>query len=1370
MVLAWGSYKIPKQMKQLRLLFTLIFSLAISSAVLAHGVQVRWNIVPSTGAIRVWIEHWHGDAAGSNTYSSFPLVVSYTIAGTTTTQTYYGSGAVDNTHHSNLPNGGNASTYMSGCSGRQNAYNDWVYWDFNPPACNTPVALTIINGPSFYTDEGCSNLYPVTIFSNFNDNSGPVITANDITVAPSTANCGAIVSNYGVSAVDACGGAVNLSYNIQPGTTFNQGTTPVLVTAVDQSGNVSTQSFNVIVADNQAPTVITQNVTVSLQNGSASVSAAQVDGGSFDNACGGIASMSVSPNTFGCNELGANAVTLTVTDIYGNSASQPATVTVTDPVAPSITGPSNIVLTAQPGRCFAELNYSVIASLYSCQILQDLSNSPSAGLPSGSSFPLGTTTNSFTVTDGQGRTASYTFDVKVEQPNPVGVDAGQDQDVCLGSSTNLNATFLNVPAGVSANANSSEELCLHDANNYSGSTNCGNFTNDLCADGYTWFVNNSVNAVSNATGNISDISFDLYYTNCEYSATASINILVNGTQVYTNSPPYTCTCNPAGSGGSYPQSLIITSAQLAGIWSNSGNNTIEVYFGGQFAVAGVKATVNTASSNFEWISGQNIADVNDPTSTVSPTSSSQYIGRYTSPEGCVAYDTVMVNVNPLPTVTMANFQPISFYAAPITLSGGMPAGGVYSGAGISNGQFNPGATSIGLQTINYTYTDANGCTNTTSTTIDVIPCNIQLSNTFSNVSCPGGSDGTIDLSVANANNGASYSWNGPNGFSASTEDLAGLSAGVYTVLVTDGNGCTETASITVSDNPDNTAPNAVAQNFTLILDNTGGGSISAAQINNNSTDACGIASMSVSPSSFSCSDVGSNTVTLTVVDVNGNSSTASAVVEVVDNTAPVFSVQNATVYLDASGTASITVADIEASSSDACGIASRSLSNSSFSCSDLGQQTVSLTVTDVNGNASTLNASVEVKDAIAPAITGMPADIVVVPQPNNCSPSVTWTAPNASDNCSVTLNSTHNPGDNFNVGSTVVTYTAVDPAGNSVSSSFEVTVSPSPITFTYSLSSYNGGDNVSCHGAADGSIDLNPTGGCEPYSYNWSNGASSEDVANLSAGGYSVTISDANGQQVVANMTLTEPTPLTASSASSGYMAGNGVSGTTLYLGYGPQSINLSASATGGHGPYSYQWSNGDMGPSSTVSPAATSTYTVTVTDVNQCTYTSAVTVNVVDVRCAPGKSPSSNGKGNKGNGNGRQYSKVLVCHHGKTICIDSNAVANHLANHNHGKHSCTLGPCNGSAKNAEPLASFDFAVYPNPNEGVFQVQVESPSNQDLRFVITDLQGRVVELRNDFVVEGTTILQFDLARYASGVYFLEIVGAKEKQVARIIKK
>jgi hypothetical protein len=100
---------------------------------------------------------------------------------------------------------------------------------------------------------------------------------------------------------------------------------------------------------------------------------------------------------------------------------------------------------------------------------------------------------------------------------------------------------------------------------------------------------------------------------------------------------------------------------------------------------------------------------------------------------------------------------------------------------------------------------------------------------------------------------------------------------------------------------DTIPPTALCQDITLQLDASGNGSITASDVDGGSNDACGIASLSVTPNSFGCSDVGANTVTLTVLDSNSNSATCTANVTVEDTIPPVALCQSITVQLDTGG-------------------------------------------------------------------------------------------------------------------------------------------------------------------------------------------------------------------------------------------------------------------------------------------------------------------------------------------------------------------------------------------------------------------------------------------------------------------------------------
>ncbi|MEM6271648.1 MAG: HYR domain-containing protein, partial [Bacteroidota bacterium] len=200
---------------------------------------------------------------------------------------------------------------------------------------------------------------------------------------------------------------------------------------------------------------------------------------------------------------------------------------------------------------------------------------------------------------------------------------------------------------------------------------------------------------------------------------------------------------------------------------------------------------------------------------------------------------------------------------------------------------------------------------------------------------------------------------------ANASDFYPVGTTVVTYTVGDAAGNTTSCSITVTVN-DTEAPIAVCNSLTVQLDANGQAVITAADVDGGSSDNCGIQSISANPLNFDCSNVGVNSVTLTVTDLANNVSTCTASVTVEDNVAPNAVCQNIAVNLDASGNASITAADIDGGSTDNCAIASIAANPTNFDCSNLGNNTVTLTVTDVNGNVSTCTARVRVRDRIAP--------------------------------------------------------------------------------------------------------------------------------------------------------------------------------------------------------------------------------------------------------------------------------------------------------------------------------------------------------------------------------------------------------------------
>lgn len=192
----------------------------------------------------------------------------------------------------------------------------------------------------------------------------------------------------------------------------------------------------------------------------------------------------------------------------------------------------------------------------------------------------------------------------------------------------------------------------------------------------------------------------------------------------------------------------------------------------------------------------------------------------------------------------------------------------------------------------------------------------------------------------------------------------GTTTVTWTVTDNSGNSSTATQDVIVSDDED---PVALCRSFNAFLDASGFVSITPADIDNGSSDNCTIASFTAFPDVFSTSDIGPNVVTLTVTDENGNTGTCQAIVTVMDDLPPQAYCRDITVQLDGSGVVNIDAADIDNGSSDNNTIASMFVTPGTFDCSDIGPNTVTLTVTDASGNSSSCNSVVTVEDNIPPS-------------------------------------------------------------------------------------------------------------------------------------------------------------------------------------------------------------------------------------------------------------------------------------------------------------------------------------------------------------------------------------------------------------------
>jgi hypothetical protein len=193
-------------------------------------------------------------------------------------------------------------------------------------------------------------------------------------------------------------------------------------------------------------------------------------------------------------------------------------------------------------------------------------------------------------------------------------------------------------------------------------------------------------------------------------------------------------------------------------------------------------------------------------------------------------------------------------------------------------------------------------------------------------------------------------------------------AGPHTVtlIATDACGNKSTAATTNVNvlpnvsNPcqnDTQAPTILAAGFIVGLEANGTRTIEAADVDYGTTDNCGVASMTISPRTFTCANIGPNEVTFTATDNAGNSASQTVTVLVVDNTAPRILAAGFQTQL-MNGTRTIQVADIDYGSTDNCGIASIRISRNTFTCANVGSNPVTITVTDNSGNVATQTVNV----------------------------------------------------------------------------------------------------------------------------------------------------------------------------------------------------------------------------------------------------------------------------------------------------------------------------------------------------------------------------------------------------------------------------
>ena len=448
-----------------------------------------------------------------------------------------------------------------------------------------------------------------------------------------------------------------------------------------------------------------------------------------------------------------------------------------------------------------------------------------------------------------------------------------------------------------------------------------------------------------------------------------------------------------------------------------------------------------------------------------------------------------------------------------------------------------------------------------------LTCNLSMSATQVNVSCHGGADGSIDVTVTGANGTVTYLWND----GATTQDRSGLTEGNYTVTATDNgfDDCSVSASFNI------TQPTEITVTPSHTDAHCNGGNDGSASV----TASGGTPSYSylwnTGATTQSISNLAAGTYTVTVSDSHGCTASASATVSQPSSAVDV-SVSKTDVTItngsDGTATANPTGGTPGYTFLWSTGATTQTITN-------LTVGTYTVTVTDTHGctavNQITLNQ---------PGCNiNMSQTHIDVACHGGTTGSIDITVTGAQGSVSYLWNDGATTQDRTGLSAGTYTVTATDQAGCAASASITIDEPASSVSVSLSKT------DVTVTNGNDGTATANPSGGTPDYTFLWSTGATTQTITGLTAGTYTVTVSDSHGCTASGEITLDEPNCSISIDATH-----NDVSC------YNGNNGSITVTISGAQGGVTYLWNDGAT--TQNRSGLSAGTYTVTATDEGGCT------------------------------------------------------------------------------------------------------------------------------------------------------------------------